>query len=115
MPTRMGSHHSIVCPFGVFKGPSGYLVILALQPQWKNVCAALGRPDLERDPRFALADQRAANQRELITIIETWLAKFPDNAAVLEHLERHRVPSAPVLNPIEAMNLESSWNELLIG
>lgn len=103
IPTRMGNHHALVCPFGVFKGPSGYLVILALQPQWKNVCAALGQPALEHDPRFAQADRRAANQRELITLIEAWLANFPDNTAVLAHLERHRVPAAPVLNPIEAI------------
>ena len=87
----------------MFKGPSGYLVILALQPQWKNVCAALGRPDLELDPRFAQADRRAANQAELIAIIEAWLTGFPDNETVIAHLEKHRVPTAPVLNPVEAM------------
>ncbi len=100
---RMGNHHAMVCPFGVFKGPSGYLVILALQPQWKNVCAALGRPELEHDERFAQADRRAANQLEVIAIIEEWLLGFADNAAVLAHLELHRVPAAPVLNPVEAL------------
>ena len=103
MPNRMGNHHALVCPFGVFKGPSGYLVILALQPQWKNICAALAQPELEHDERFAQADRRAANQLELIAIIEAWLTSFADNAAVLAHLEQHRVPSAPVLNPIEAI------------
>lgn len=104
MPKRMGNHHAMVCPFGVFKGPTGYLVILALQPQWKNVCAALGQPALEHDERFAQADRRAANQLELIAIIEAWLTGFADNAAVSAHLERHRVPTAPVLDPIEAIH-----------
>lgn len=103
-PKRMGNHHAMVCPFGVFKGPTGYLVILALQPQWKNVCAALGQPALEHDERFAQADRRAANQLELIAIIEAWLTGFADNAAVIAHLERHRVPTAPVLDPIEAIH-----------
>ena len=103
MPNRMGNHHRMVCPFGVFKGPSGYLVILALQPQWKNVCEALARPELEHDPRFAEPDRRAANQHEVIAIIEDWLLGFSDNDAVIAHLERHRVPCAPVLNPIEAL------------
>ena len=102
--TRMGSHHAWVCPFGVFKGPTGYLVILALHPQWKNVCAALGQPELEHDPRFSEAAVRATHQAELIAIIEAWLLGFSDNAAVLEHLERHRVPAAPVLNPIDALD-----------
>ncbi|MBI2800467.1 MAG: CoA transferase [Gammaproteobacteria bacterium] len=100
---RMGNHHALVCPFGVFKGPSGYVAILALQPQWKNVCAALGRPELEHDERFALADRRAANQRDVIAIIEEWLAHFPNNDAVIAHLEQHRVPCAPVLNPVDAL------------
>ena len=103
MPNRMGNHHAMVCPFGVFKGPTGYLVILALQPQWKNVCAALGQPELEHDERFAQADKRAANQLEVIAIIDAWLTGFSDNAAVLAHLELHRVPAAPVLNPVEAL------------
>ncbi len=102
-PMRMGNHHALIAPFGVYQGPSGYLVILALQPQWKNVCAAMARPDLEHDPRFAQADHRATNQGELIPLIETWLGTFPHNEAVFAHLEQHRVPSAPVLNPIEAL------------
>ena len=39
----------------------------------------------------------------MIAIIDAWLAGFTDNAAVLAHLELHRVPAAPVLNPIEAL------------
>ena len=103
MPTRMGHHHALICPFGVFKGPSGYLVILALQPQWKNVCAAMARPDLEHNVRFANADARARHQSELIPEIEAWLAGFSHNDAVFAHLEQHRVPSAPVLDPVEAL------------
>ncbi|MCC6709334.1 MAG: CoA transferase [Gammaproteobacteria bacterium] len=103
MPTRNGNHHPLLCPFGVYKGPSGYLVILALQPQWKNMCAAMGRPDLEHDPRFDSSDARAAHQQELIPVIEAWLAGFADNDAVFAHLEAHRVPSAPVLSPVDAL------------
>jgi crotonobetainyl-CoA:carnitine CoA-transferase CaiB-like acyl-CoA transferase len=102
-PMRMGNHHELICPFGVFKGPSGYLVVLALQAQWKNLCHAMARMDLFDDPRFAAAEQRAANQRELIPLIEAWLATFADNDAVIAHLEQHRVPTAPVLNPVEAL------------
>ena len=104
VPMRAGNHHQLLCPFGAFKGPSGYLVILALQPQWKNLCAAMGRPELEHDPRFAAADVRGAHQGELIPLIESWLASFSDNDAVLAHFEIHRVPSAPVLSPVEALH-----------
>lgn len=101
---RAGNSHPLVAPFGVFKGPTGYLVILALQLQWKGLCEAIGRPDLEHDPRFLDGMLRAKNQRELNPIIEDWLTSFRDNDEVLAHLERHRVPSAPVLSPTDAIN-----------
>ena len=104
IPHRAGHHHRMVCPFGVFKGPTGYLVILALQPQWKSVCEALGRPELEHDPRYATTELRAAHQQEVIALIEEWLQGFPNNEAVLAHFEKFRVPCELVLNPIEAIN-----------
>ena len=103
VPMRAGNSHPIIAPFGVFKGPTGYLVILALQLQWKGICEAMGRPDLEHDPRFVDGTVRAKNQHELTPLIEAWLATFSDNETVLETLERHRVPSAPVLSPIDAL------------
>ncbi len=105
-PHRMGAHHELVAPAGVFEGPTGYLVIMALQPQWKNVCQAMGNPALETDPRFAAAGDRAANREALREIIERWLATLPDNDAAFALFEQHRVPSAPVLSPVDALNHE---------
>lgn len=104
VPHRAGNNHPLVAPFGVFRGPTGYMVILALQLQWKGLCEAMGRPELEHDPRFADSTSRAQNQRELTPEIEAWLATFDDNDAVLERLEQYRVPSAPVLSPAEAID-----------
>jgi CoA:oxalate CoA-transferase len=103
-PFRQGNHHELIAPFGVFKGPSGYICILSLQPQWKNICEALGQPDLEHNPRYADGPSRGENQGELIEIIEKWMTSFPDNDAVLEHLEKFRVPAAPVMDPSDAIN-----------
>ena len=102
-PHRQGAHHELIAPFGVFRGPSGYIVILSLQLQWKNVCAAIGRPELEHDPKFAEAAARAERQSELVEIIENWLTGFDDNDAVIEHLEAHRVPCAHVMDPVDAI------------
>jgi crotonobetainyl-CoA:carnitine CoA-transferase CaiB-like acyl-CoA transferase len=103
-PHRQGNHHELIAPFGVFHGPSGYICILSLQPQWKNVCAAIGRPELELDPRYADPPSRGTRQLEIIEIIENWMKAFPDNDAVLDHLEKHRVPAAPVMDPSDAIN-----------
>ncbi len=41
---------------------------------WPDFCRALGRPDLEKDPRFNSADNRTANNTELVAIIDEILA-----------------------------------------
>ena len=105
-PKRMGAHHEMIAPFGVFKGPSGYFVIAVLQLQWAGMCAALGRPELEKDPRFIDGGSRAKHQDLLIEMIETWAATFANNDAVLAVLEANRVPAAPVLTPLETLDHE---------
>ena len=39
----------------------------------------------------------------MIEIIETWMTGFPDNDAILDHLEQYRVPAAPVMDPADAI------------
>ena len=101
-PGPLGNHHELLCPCGVYKGPQGYIALLIVQPQWPNMCRAMGRPDLETDPRFAESAERAGNQDVLIPMIEDWMATFDDDASVLEVLEDNRVPCGPVLNPADA-------------
>jgi crotonobetainyl-CoA:carnitine CoA-transferase CaiB-like acyl-CoA transferase len=104
VPHRMGSHHPLICPCGAFKGPDGYIVILVLDRQWAAMATAMGRPDLIDDPRFATGADRGKNQHELIPIIESWMAAQGSNAKVLELLEAHRVPAAPVMSVVEALD-----------
>ena len=101
-PAPMGNHHPLVCPCGVYKGPQGYLALLVLPPQWKNLCRAMERPELENDPRYAAPGDRAQHQAELIALIEQWMATFPSDVALIEHLESCRVPCGPVVNPADA-------------
>lgn len=103
VPARMGSHHALICPCGSFKGPQGYIVILVLERQWPAMATAIGRPDLINDPRFATGADRGKNQKELIAIIEKWMATFKTDEEVLKVLEEHRVPSAPVMSIVDAL------------
>lgn len=103
-PERFGAHHEMIAPFGVFKGPSGYFVIAVLQLQWSGLCTAIGRPDLVDDPRFVDGASRARHQADLIALIEAWASGYADNAAVIAVLDEHRVPAAPVLNPLETLD-----------
>jgi crotonobetainyl-CoA:carnitine CoA-transferase CaiB-like acyl-CoA transferase len=103
-PMRFGIHHYMSCPQGVFKAKQGYIVILALDRQWPNVCQALGKPELITDPRFSSAGRRGRNKEELISMIEAWLQSFPTDEAALKALADHRVPAGPVLSIEETVS-----------
>ncbi len=105
-PTRIGSSHELVAPIGVYKGPEGYIVIMALQLQWPNLCNAMNRPDLITDPNFAEPAARAKRYEELNDMLEAWLATFPSDQAALARLEEFRVPCAPVISPYDATKYE---------
>jgi crotonobetainyl-CoA:carnitine CoA-transferase CaiB-like acyl-CoA transferase len=96
-PMRFGIHHHISCPQGVFKSKEGYIVLLVLDRQWPNMAKAMGRPELEKDPRYATLQLRAKNQKDLIETIEKWLQSFQTDEEALGVLAKNRVPAAPVL------------------
>jgi CoA:oxalate CoA-transferase len=103
VPHRFGAHHPLVCPCGVFKGPQGYIVVLVLDRQWPAMTRAMGRPELEKDPRFATSTDRGKNRVELIAIIEQWMAAQGTDEAVIKIFEEFRVPSAPVMSIIDTL------------
>jgi CoA:oxalate CoA-transferase len=103
VPRRFGAHHPLVCPCGVFKGPQGYIVVLVLDRQWPAMTRAMGRPELEKDPRFATSPDRGKNRVELIAIIEQWMAAQGTDDAVIKIFEEFRVPSAPVMSIIDTL------------
>ncbi|MBQ0799297.1 MAG: CoA transferase [Porticoccaceae bacterium] len=104
VPRRAGSHHYAVSPTGIFKGPEGYIMILALLHQWPVFCRAMGREDMIKDPRFSTNELRVANQQELIVIIENWLQTFPTDEAAIALLQEVRVPVAPILTVPQAID-----------
>jgi len=104
VPQRMGQHHELVFPVGLFQGPEDWVAMLALDFQWENVCRAMGRTDLITDPRYAEMSDRAKRKDELIPLIEEWMSTFETNEALLAHLEQYRVPASPVLSPLDAID-----------
>jgi CoA:oxalate CoA-transferase len=103
-PKRTGSQHPDGGPTGLFRCSDGsYINITALAHQWEQIAAALGKPELVADPRFKDARVRRDNNEAIKTLIEAWLAGFPDREAALRALESHRVPCAPVLTLNEAV------------
>jgi crotonobetainyl-CoA:carnitine CoA-transferase CaiB-like acyl-CoA transferase len=103
-PIRSGHHSAVNAPQGVFKAPQGWIVLLVLDRQWGNTCRAIGRPELEDDPRFDTLRNRKNNREELVAIIEEWMATFDTDEEVMAVLEKHRVPAGQVLDPADAIS-----------
>jgi len=102
-PTRAGRHMTYVCPGGVFHAKGGYLVIMSFLHHWKDLCRAMGRPELAEDPNFSNDTVRLQRREEVVKIIEDWLQNFSDVPSAVAHLEKFQVPVAPVLSIAETM------------
>jgi len=103
VPMRQGMHYQPTSPAGTFRGPQGWIIILCMPNQVPGLWAAMGRPDLADDPRFATYDARLAHRDELTALIEAWMATFATDDEVLDALELNHVPSGPVLSPADAL------------
>jgi len=103
VPRRAGSHHYAVAPTGIFKGPEGYIMILALLHQWPEMCKAMEREDMIKNSKFASNEARLENLQELIDIIEGWLQTFETDEAAMAALQAVRVPVAPILTVPQAV------------
>lgn len=106
---RTGRHFGAVPPAGSYQGPDGWLVLQVLDPQWSRLCDAAADIKLGDDPRFTTAKDRANNRFVLVEVLEDWMQGFPSNEALLDHLENHRIPAAPVVDPADAHEHPWFW------
>jgi CoA:oxalate CoA-transferase len=107
-PTRLGAHHYIDVPDGLYKARDGYIFVEAWgdgpDSLWARLARAMERPDLVTDERFATDEARYQNLNEVIKIIETWLAMFPSDEDAVNVLQQSGVIASRVLSPWEAIN-----------
>jgi crotonobetainyl-CoA:carnitine CoA-transferase CaiB-like acyl-CoA transferase len=98
--TRRGTAHAHIVPWQVFATSDGYVVVAARDEKfWRNLCDAVGRPDLKEDSRTANNAARVANRDFVVSTLE---GIFSDRtrAEWLEILDANDIPNAPV-NDIE--------------
>jgi crotonobetainyl-CoA:carnitine CoA-transferase CaiB-like acyl-CoA transferase len=70
---------------------------------WARLLAAMKRPDLAQDSRFATPLARRQHWAELRPFIVAWVDTFPSAKAALEACAAARIPAAPVLTPAEVV------------
>ncbi|MBO9607815.1 MAG: CoA transferase [Paenibacillaceae bacterium] len=95
-PKRLGSAHPRNAPYQGYRGSDKPFVIAAGNDKlWCEVCAALGSPELARDPRFVRQADRARNQKELAGLLQETFSRRTA-AEWLAEFDRRGVPCAPV-------------------
>ena len=69
-PGRLGNAHPNIVPYETFETADGALAVaVGSERQWPRLCAALGRPELAADPRFATNGDRVENRVALRPIL----------------------------------------------
>jgi len=97
-PSRTGNRHGGLAeaPYNVYSTRDGFIAIICVgDVHWRSLLVAMGREDLQADPRFASLKDRVAHVEEIDAAVGAWTAGF-DKQALFELLQRHRVPCAPV-------------------
>ena len=96
-PRRMAhSAHQSMVPFQTFPTADGWIVIACpKQRLWRQLCVALGRPELPDDRRFVDFAARDRNREVLVAMLEEEL-RGRTTAELLALLSAHGVPCAEV-------------------
>lgn len=108
-PARTGNRHGALAeaPYNVYPTRDGHIAIICNNNRHFHALArAMGRPDLETDPRFADLKSRIAHIDLIDEIVGGWTKGF-DRDALVALLLAHRVPHAPVRDLAEVMNDEN--------
>lgn len=95
-PRRLGSAHPRNAPYQAFRARDAYFVIAAGNDRlWREVCEAVGMPELADEARFSTQERRAANQVELAALLEPLFASRTA-AEWQAEMDRRGVPYAPI-------------------
>jgi len=102
-PPPLGSRHPNLAPYQAFAASDGWFIVgVGSEDLWHRFCAAIEKPALEADPRFATNEARVRNRDELDRLLADVFAAHPR-----EHWEKamreNRVPGGPTAGVGEAV------------
>jgi CoA:oxalate CoA-transferase len=102
-PVRTGDTLPRLAPFGLFPCRDGRVAIVAPQDRDAHALfAAMGRPELAEDERFATRAGRVDHHVEVAALVTAWTVTRPV-ADVTAELARRRVAVASVRAPADAV------------
>ncbi|MEW9673745.1 CaiB/BaiF CoA transferase family protein [Ammoniphilus sp. 3BR4] len=95
-PSRTGSSHATIYPYGAYPSEDGKRVFIGIQNEreWERFCEqVIQRPELSKDSRFENNFKRFENQESLQPIIEEEFRKLPAEV-IVERLEAAQIANA---------------------
>jgi formyl-CoA transferase len=94
-----------IAPSNIYRSADGSWVVIAANQDtvFIRLCAAMGRPDMSTDDRFATHAARGRNQDELDSIIGAWAAKRQPGE-IIEKLSTAGVIAGPINTVAEVVN-----------
>jgi crotonobetainyl-CoA:carnitine CoA-transferase CaiB-like acyl-CoA transferase len=115
VPGRMGNRHPSITPYETFRAADGdFAVAVGNDAIFARLCAAIERPELAADERFATNAARLERRDELGAILEAAFALGPA-AEWVQRLSEAGVPAGPI-NDVgaafafaQALGLEPVW------
>jgi formyl-CoA transferase len=85
-----------VSPYNVYACRDGWFAIICNNDDhWRALLRAMGRQDLDGDPRFSTNAARVAHMAETDAVVEGWAAALT-RAEIFAATGEHKIPSAPV-------------------
>jgi crotonobetainyl-CoA:carnitine CoA-transferase CaiB-like acyl-CoA transferase len=112
-PPALGSRHPNLAPYQALPTrDSWFLVGVGSQDQWRRFCQAIGRPEIENDPRFATNADRVRNRAELDALLAGIFKERPAAEWDLA-MRAHRIPAAAPATVGEAVERARARGQLM--
>lgn len=103
-PARYGNAHPNIVPYQPLRAADGWVAVAAPNDHlYRRLCAAIGRPDLAEDARYATNPDRVRNRDALVPELERTFASRPADAWVAA-LDAAGVPAGKVRGVREAID-----------
>jgi crotonobetainyl-CoA:carnitine CoA-transferase CaiB-like acyl-CoA transferase len=95
-PQALGSAHPRNAPYRAFRASDDYFIIAAGNDRlWAEVTEAVGMPELANDERFKTQQLRAANQDEMLNLLQPVFEQQTADYWLVE-MDRRGVPCSPI-------------------
>jgi len=98
LPRQVGNRHLAAVPYDAYQARDGWLVIaVASNKLFRQLCAAIGRPELGDDPRFRGVVSRLEHGDEINAIVSAWVGQHTvEEVLAILGPDGAGVPCAPV-------------------